>query len=546
MTEVLHFPSPQSTNTSSPSSSSEPALSCGPQTSLACTHDRDGLVNETSCGGDPEGEVKERQKEDTDQLPLLALLVTLFRKSLVACKSTDRRELCAMEIGSPTNVRHVAHVTFDRFNGFLGLPVEFEPEVPRRAPSASFVVSTIAALWGFLYDTICLACEVVSPEDETGTSAIVLSGLLNFHSASTQHHRATVFGVSTESMQLSYDSRGNSVPTILLLMQRRLYAQGGLQAEGIFRINAENSQEEYVREQLNGGVVPEGIDVHCLAGLIKAWFRELPTGVLDSLSSEQVMQCQTEEQCAELARLLPPTESALLDWAINLMADVVQQEHLNKMNARNIAMVFAPNMTQMADPLTALMYAVQVMNFLKTLILRTLREREDSVIEPTPAFHLEPFDENGDQTGSLSCIQDTEKDNEEKELAFLAEEPLIESFRNYSQNNEMPNTEDHSPIPTIEEQTTDAADHSDDTSAEVETSITETDAIVANHLKPGAPVNAGMNNNIGQSSNSSLKESNKIMGLQSILQITNSVEKTKVISNLSRVDSRIERIEAWR
>lgn len=28
------------------------------------------------------------------------------------------------------------------------------------------------------------------------------------------------------------------------------------------------------------------------------------------------------------------------------MADVAQEEHLNKMNARNIAMVFAPNMTQ--------------------------------------------------------------------------------------------------------------------------------------------------------------------------------------------------------
>lgn len=58
------------------------------------------------------------------------------------------------------------------------------------------------------------------------------------------------------------------------------------------------------------------------------------------------MQCQTEEDCLQLVRLLPPTESALLDWAINLMADVVQQEHLNKMNARNVAMVFAPNMTQ--------------------------------------------------------------------------------------------------------------------------------------------------------------------------------------------------------
>ncbi|KAI6699878.1 hypothetical protein NL676_014202 [Syzygium grande] len=45
------------------------------------------------------------------------------------------------------------------------------------------------------------------------------------------------------SLQLSYDSRRDSVPTILLLMQRKLYPQGGLQAEGIFRINVENSQD---------------------------------------------------------------------------------------------------------------------------------------------------------------------------------------------------------------------------------------------------------------------------------------------------------------
>ena len=38
----------------------------------------------------------------------------------------------------------------------------------------------------------------------------------------------SVFGVSAESMQCSYDPKGNSVPTILLLMQDRLYSQGGL------------------------------------------------------------------------------------------------------------------------------------------------------------------------------------------------------------------------------------------------------------------------------------------------------------------------------
>jgi hypothetical protein len=61
------------------------------------------------------------------------------------------------------------------------------------------------------------------------------------------------------------------------------------------------------------------------------------------------MQSQSEEECTQLVQLLPPTEAALLDWAINLMADVAQLEHLNKMNARNVAMVFAPNMTQVSE-----------------------------------------------------------------------------------------------------------------------------------------------------------------------------------------------------
>ncbi|KAI3791521.1 hypothetical protein L2E82_05307 [Cichorium intybus] len=337
MTEVLH----------SPSSSSSSSLQTLETTLYHSVNQEleesgEGVSRVAGCQEDDEDEeVKNRRERHNRHLSLLAILLTLFRKSFWNSPSSsskdtvaeEKLDLSGMEIGWPTDVRHVAHVTFDRFNGFLGLPVEFEPEVPRRAPSAS----------------------------------------------------ATVFGVSTESMQLSYDSRGNSVPTILILMQERLYSEGGLKAEGIFRINAENGQEEHLRNQLNSGVIPDGIDVHCLAGLIKAWFRELPTGVLDPLQPEQVMQCQSEEDCTTLLRLLPPTETALLDWAINLMADVVQHEHINKMNSHNIAMVFAPNMTQMVDPLTALMYAVQVMNFLKTLITKTLREREGPVTEPPRA-----------------------------------------------------------------------------------------------------------------------------------------------------------------
>ncbi|QCD77497.1 rho GTPase-activating protein 5-like [Vigna unguiculata] len=312
----------------------------------------------------------------SNQFAILDILVAALKKSLLVTCSVEREDVSSLDISWPTEVRHVSHVTFDRFNGFLGLPSELEPEVPKRVPSAS----------------------------------------------------AKVFGVSAKSMQCSYDERGNSVPTILLMMQKRLYSEGGLKSEGIFRINADNSQEEFVRDQLNRGLVPLGIDVHCLSGLVKAWFRELPTGVLDSLTPEQVMHCNTEEDCTNLMKLLPSTEAALLDWAINLMADVVEQEQFNKMNARNIAMVFAPNMTQMADPLTALIHAVQVMNFLKTLILKTLREREESVAKVRQLSSLLDSPSCKGDSHPLECKNEEEESCEESKETCTRKSPVKSKF----------------------------------------------------------------------------------------------------------------------
>ncbi|KAK9726185.1 hypothetical protein RND81_05G196400 [Saponaria officinalis] len=330
-------------------------------------------------------------EEQRNQASFVALLIATIRKSMGSCRVDKRDEFITavhqmeieMEIGWPTNVKHITHVTFDRFQGFLGLPADLEVEIPLKVPSAS----------------------------------------------------ASVFGVSAESMQCSYDPKGNSVPIILLLLQERLYSQDGLKAEGIFRINPENSQEEWVRDQLNRGIVPDDIDVHCLAGLIKTWFRELPSGVLDGLSPEQVLQCDNEEDYYLLVKQLKPTETAILNWAIDLMADVVEEEDFNKMNARNIAMVFAPNMTQMSDPLTALMHAVQVMNLLKTLITKTLRERDEAASE------------NYSHTSSRSLGQESYEDydsQQEMETSCDSRGPAsdCEELADYTCNKESSDHED--------------------------------------------------------------------------------------------------------
>ena len=71
----------------------------------------------------------------SNQFAILDILVAALKKSLVTC-SVEREDVSSLDISWPTEVRHVSHVTFDRFNGFLGLPSELEPEVSKRVPSA--------------------------------------------------------------------------------------------------------------------------------------------------------------------------------------------------------------------------------------------------------------------------------------------------------------------------------------------------------------------------------------------------------------------------
>ncbi|CAI5960304.1 unnamed protein product [Closterium sp. NIES-65] len=229
----------------------------------------------------------------------------------------------AMEIGAPFDVKHVVHVTFDRYKGFIGLPDELLAHVDAVPPSASL----------------------------------------------------SVFGVRPVAMHYSVDAHGTSVPSILLLLQSRLYQLHGLSVEGIFRIAAQMEDEDGVRSQLSSGVLPPNLDVHSLAGLIKAWFRELPEGLLDLFTPNQVAGATEEAAATALAETLPAIHRELLDWVINLMADVVEHEAENKMNARNIALVFAPNMTQVIDPMIGLQHAVRVMEFLRALVEKRRNER---------------------------------------------------------------------------------------------------------------------------------------------------------------------------
>lgn len=106
-----------------------------------------GLVMvRAGCGGGGAGgkgnKGTRRSEEEENQLSLVEILIAALKKSMMSCHLDGDEDIIYtadnMEIGWPTNVEHITHVTFDPFSGFLGLPVELQVEVPSQVPSARY------------------------------------------------------------------------------------------------------------------------------------------------------------------------------------------------------------------------------------------------------------------------------------------------------------------------------------------------------------------------------------------------------------------------
>jgi Rho GTPase-activating protein 22/24/25 len=180
----------------------------------------------------------------------------------------------------------------------------------------------------------------------------------------------------------------------------------------------------------------------------------------------------------------------------------------------------------MADPFTALMYAVQVMNFLKMLILRTLRERKDSIVESNPRLNLEPSVENVHRRlfESFQKEDAAAADNEEAKEIFVTEKTVLECTSESLEKNSSTERESGSLISTSE------------------------NLICNEELYCEFPPkrNMGKNNKSGQSSSSNARKgSKKTRGQQPVINGKVSVEK-KGMRTLSSTDTRSDRVEAWR
>jgi len=155
-----------------------------------------------------------------------------------------------------------------------------------------------------------------------------------------------VFGVKL-------DPRATEVPEHLELWLNIL--ETDLKVEGLFRVNGANLTINAIRNAIEKG---ESVNYmlytpHDITGVIKMYFRELPTPLIPvelydcfiaaSLTKND-SDCCNVEKLQKAVRLLPPGHKTVLYRMAKFFNALSQFSDENKMGVENLSTVFAPNL----------------------------------------------------------------------------------------------------------------------------------------------------------------------------------------------------------
>ncbi|KAK5583011.1 hypothetical protein RB653_004601 [Dictyostelium firmibasis] len=178
-----------------------------------------------------------------------------------------------------------------------------------------------------------------------------------------------VFGVDPNTLE-HVDDEGFRVPYILALMKRSLIDNGGLQQEGIFRLAGEQTEIKRLKEAMNRNDFTSSTDINTIASLIKIWYRELPTPILNSIPTEKIFYSTDIDECVQSAKNLPEPQKSLLDWLMHLLLMVSSFSDVNKMTAQNLAIVVAPNLYDVSssNPMEGLVLSQKCVQFLHNVL----------------------------------------------------------------------------------------------------------------------------------------------------------------------------------
>ncbi|KAJ7379055.1 Rho GTPase-activating protein 1 [Desmophyllum pertusum] len=196
-----------------------------------------------------------------------------------------------------------------------------------------------------------------------------------FYATPAEIPKSQQFGVSLTWMR--ENNNGECIPPVMLTSVKFL-RETALEVEGIFRRSGNMKTIKDITQMFNKGFAvrysdPE--DIHCAAVIMKRFLRELPEPILtfklyDTVVTSTSIPDETEklkEMWHILHNELPEENFVLLKFLMEFLNEVLEHSAVNKMTAKNLAIVFGPNLVWSKSQAASLDGMAQINSF--TLLL---------------------------------------------------------------------------------------------------------------------------------------------------------------------------------
>ncbi|KAJ3391931.1 hypothetical protein HDU84_005079 [Entophlyctis sp. JEL0112] len=210
----------------------------------------------------------------------------------------------------------------------------------------------------------------VGPTSSGGDKHVSIMGLMQmrhtFKKKTVDPMRAidasrAIFGMSLEhGVKISRISDDLDLPAVVYRCIEFLDYHKATQEEGIYRLSGSTSAIQQLKALFNSeadvdlithSADADQIDVHVVSGLLKLYLRELATPILTNslqkMFAEIIDLDDRNDRVLELSRLisqLPKCNYILLKIMSSHLLGIVQASDVNKMNVRNMGIVFAPTL----------------------------------------------------------------------------------------------------------------------------------------------------------------------------------------------------------
>ncbi|KAF4584073.1 Rho GAP domain-containing protein [Ophiocordyceps camponoti-floridani] len=196
-------------------------------------------------------------------------------------------------------------------------------------------------------------------------------------SSETKQTPLKLFGAPLEEAARNFRAADSDIrlPSVVYRCLEYLVSHDAAQEQGIFRVSGSLTAVRRLRElfeekgdvELSGEQIDVAFDVHTVASLLKLYLRELPDPILTKDQTQTLLglteMSNSGDKMAMLSQTskrLPKTTFSLLKHIMSLLIRIINRSETNKMNIRNISIVFLPTLNLPAQVLALFLQSYEV------------------------------------------------------------------------------------------------------------------------------------------------------------------------------------------